>query len=94
MPHPEKPAAARADRSQPVSPTTLVRGGDGWAIEAVPAPEGVYHFVSPSGRFDEGVGILMSPDEARDVAFALLRAAFFVAMHTPAPGGALPATEA
>ena len=76
-----------------MSPTTLVRGAAGWATEAVPAPEGVYHFVSPSGRFDEDVGILMSPDEALDVAFGLLRAAFFVAVHTTTPGGALPATE-
>ena len=92
MPHSEKPAAARAELSQPASPTTFVRGAAGWATEAV--PEGVYHYVSPSGRFDEDIGILMSPDEALDVAFGLLRAASFVAMHTPAPGGALPATEA
>ena len=94
MPHRKKPApAARAELSQPVSPTTLVRGGAGWAIEAVPAREGVYHFMSPSGRLDEDIGILMSPNEARDVAFGLLRAAFFVAVHTTTPGGALPATE-
>jgi len=95
MPHRKKPApAARADRSQPVSPTTFVRGAAGWATEAVPAREGVYHYVSPSGRFDEDIGILMSPDEALDVAFGLLRASSFVAAHIPTPGGALPATEA
>jgi hypothetical protein len=94
MPHPRKPADARAELSPPVGPTMFVRGAAGWATEAVPAPEGVYHYVSPSGRFDEDVGILMSPDEALDVAFALLQAASFVATHAPAPGGALPATEA
>ena len=46
MPHPGKPtAAARTELSQLVSPTTFVREGDEWAVEAVPAPEGVYRYV-------------------------------------------------
>jgi len=42
---PGRKPSARAGLSQPVSPTTFVRGGDEWAVEVMPAREGVYQYV-------------------------------------------------
>ena len=57
----------------------------------MPSPEGVAAFVSPSGKFDGDVGLRRAPDEALNVAAALLRAALFVAAHVN--DGPAPATE-
>ena len=46
-----------------------INGADVWAIEAMPSPEGVAAFVSPSGKFDD-IGPRMAPDEALSVAVA------------------------
>ena len=83
---------ARAKSPETTRPTTLVDGPDGWAAEATPSLGGAAAFVSPSGKFDDDVGLRLAPDEAPSVALALLRAALFVAAHVG--NGPAPATGA
>ena len=60
----------RREAARDEGPDDAVNGADVWAIEAMPSPEGVAAFVSPSGKFDDDAGLRMAPEEAWSVVLA------------------------